>query len=295
MSENRQADTRPKKGRDLDPEDVDLGDAEDEVEDEEPADLEEEDDDSGDEGGEDDDELLEEEDGSFPGDYDSDIEDEFADFVDEELGYSEVDWDSLPEKEVDKHNEIRAKGLAELDKLKTARLSDFCRWAVARAYLDQGQDDKFHENALPLVSSKKRSPALDYTDILLAIVSRCAKRGAFEEAFTLLGELNELAPDEPLLERRFRALLTIQSGDKEAGLELLAQLAEERADSAAFLLSIGEDLCGLGLFDEALEYLEIAEDQARKSNDQELLASVEYAVQFAQRHIGYDDVLDGGR
>jgi tetratricopeptide (TPR) repeat protein len=269
MSENRQADTRPKKGRDLDPEDVDLGDAEDEVEDEEPADLEEEeeDDDSGDESGEDDDEL----------------------------GYSEVDWDSLPEKEVDKHNEIRAKGVAELDKLKTARLSDFCRWAVARAYLDQGQDDKFHENALPLVSSKKRSPALDYTDILLAIVSRCAKRGAFEEAFALLGELGELAPDEPLLERRFRALLTIQSGDKEAGLELLAQLAEERADSAAFLLSIGEDLCGLGLFDEALEYLEVAEDQARKSNDQELLASVEYAVQFAQRHIGYDDVLDGGR
>jgi tetratricopeptide (TPR) repeat protein len=219
----------------------------------------------------------------------TDLEDDFADFVDEELGYAEIDWDTLPEKEVDFHDRIRRMPQGELEKLVLDELSDFCRWAAARAYLRLGLEEPFEQTALPLIASQKRSPALDYVDILLALMGRYARRGAFNDAFDMLDLLDELAPEDDLLKERFRGILTIQHGATEEGLEQLAQLAERRPDDAYFLLSLGEDLCGLGLWEDALEYLEISEEIARSHNDQELLSSIDNAVQFAQRQIGYGD------
>ncbi len=229
---------------------------------------------------------------SFVDRYDEDIEDEFADFVDEELGYAEIDWDTLPAKDVDKHNTIRQMTLKQAKAHKLGRSSDFCRWALAKTFLGHGDIDAFHKTALPLITSKKRSPALDYVDILLALVGRQASTSNFDAAFSLLDEVSKVATDEPGLERRFRAILTIQQGDAEKGLEMLASLAEEFASDGPFLLSIGEDLCGLELWNEALEYLEIAEEFSRGKNHQELLVSIENAIQFAQRRIRYDEFAE---
>lgn len=229
---------------------------------------------------------------SFVNRYDEDIEDEFADFVDEELGYAEIDWDTLPAKEVDKHNTIRQMTLKKAKAHKLGRSSDFCRWALAKTFLGHGDIDAFHKTALPLITSKKRSPALDYVDILLALVGRKASTSNFDAAFSLLDEMPKLATDEPGLERRFRAILTIQQGDTEKGLEMLASLAEDFPSDASFLLSIGEDLCGLELWEEALEYLEVAQELSRGKTQQELLVSIENAVQFAQRRIRYDEFAE---
>ena len=224
--------------------------------------------------------------------YDEDIEDEFADFIDDELGYAEIDWDTLPEREVDRHNKIRAMNLEEVKAVKLGRISDFCRWAVSRTLLDLGDETSFFTTAVPLITSKKRSPALDYVDILLALMSRCAAREEFDQAFELLERLPDLSTNEAHLETRFRGILTIQRGDHADGLEILAQLAEKHADEPSFLLSIGEDLCGLDFPEEALEYLEIAKELTREHSDQELLASIENAIQFAQRRIRYDDAAE---
>ena len=280
-----------------DPDDIDLEKEEEEEEEDEEEDEEEEEEEEEDEEEEkrpilDPNDTIEAVEREFVVRYDEDIEDEFADFVDDELGYTEIDWDTLPEREVDRHHKIRAMNLEETKAVKLGRISDFCRWAVARTLLAHNDEAGFHEIALPLIASKKRSPALDYIDILLALMSRSANRKDFDQAFELLGRFSDLATDEAHMETRFRGILTIQRGDIADGLEILAQLAEQHANAPGFLLSIGEDLCGLHLPEEALEYLEIAKELTREQNDQELLASIESAVQYAQRCIRYDDAAE---
>ncbi|MCA9562954.1 MAG: hypothetical protein KC561_05670 [Myxococcales bacterium] len=294
----------PDDEEDLDDEDLDLEDEDlDEDEDDEEEDDEDEDEDEEDEDDErsphDEEEDDDDDENSvddppearipFEERYLDDIQDEFANFIDDELGYSDVDWDSLPEKEVDLHKEIRAMSKAQLAKVKLKGVSDFARWAVARTYLEHGDVASFIETTEPLLSSKKRSPALDYVDIALSLVSRLAQEKKFSEAEAVISKLGDLAPSEKMLQPRFAAILTIQKGDRADGLEMLAKLAEENASDLVFLLSIGEDLCGLQLWDEALEYLEIAEELARSENNKELLASAQNAASFAKRHIGYHD------
>jgi tetratricopeptide (TPR) repeat protein len=224
--------------------------------------------------------------------FEDDLEDEFEDFVDEELGYAEIDWDAIPEQEVDEHRRLRGLHAEALDGVDLNALSDFQRWAVARAYLSLGDETAFETVATPLLASKATSPALDYVDIALSIMSRKARRGDFDAAFGLLDQLRAVSSGDENLVRRFRGILKIQQGESAEGLELLAQLAESHPDDPDFLLSLGEDLCGIGLWEEAVEYLEIAEDLARERGDQDLLASIENAVQFAQRQIGFEDVKD---
>jgi len=221
---------------------------------------------------------------------DDDLEDEFVDFIDEELGYAEIDWDTLPQDEVDEHERLLEMSQEELDGVDLSELGDFARWGVARAYLAHGDEIAFETTALPLLSSKDHYPALDYVDITLALMSRKAKREDFDSAFGLLERLSDISGGDEALVKRFRGILTIQKGNAEEGLELLAQLAETQPDDPSFLLSLGEDLCGIGLWEEAVEYLEIAEELARQNSDQDLLSSIENAVQFAQRQMGFDDV-----
>ncbi len=185
--------------------------------------------------------------------FEEDLEDDFSDYIDVQLGYADVDWDSLPEKEVDEHESIRRMSRDDLDGLKTGKFNDFQRWAVARAYLGLGDDMAFQDAALPLLKSKKKHPALDYVDIALAIMNQMARRDDFNSAFGLLKKLPKLEPDDDKLPQRFEAILKIQQGKKAEGLELFAQLAETVPDDADFLLSIGEDLCGICLFEEAVE------------------------------------------
>ena len=253
------------------------------------------DEDDGGEGEDDDatDELPDEDDEDDEDDVllEDDLEDEFADFIDEELGYADVDWDTVPKKELDRHDELRLSDPDQLDGVERKGLTDLERWAAARAYLAHGDEAAFETMAKPLLATKKPSPALDYVDITLALMSRKARREDFQGAFDLLEALHKVSKDEDLV-RRFRAILTLQRGDRQEGLEMLAQLAESKPDDPYFLLSLGEDLCGIGYWEEAVEYLEIAEELARERADQDLLASIENAVQFAQRQLEFDDVVE---
>jgi tetratricopeptide (TPR) repeat protein len=221
-----------------------------------------------------------------------DVEDEFAEFIDEEMGYADIDWDSLPQKQVDEHDRVRHLPKDELANLNLDKANDLIRWAAARAYLEHGDESRFERLAEALLASKKRSKALDYVDIALALMGRQARRNDFDAAFATLDRLSAVAGHEQGLAERFRGILTIQRGDRSAGLERLAELAETRPDDPDFLLSLGEDLCGIGMWEPALEYLEIAEELARAKSDTDLLASIENAAQFAQRHLAYDDLED---
>ncbi|MBN1947584.1 MAG: hypothetical protein JW797_18090 [Bradymonadales bacterium] len=217
------------------------------------------------------------------------LPDDYWSYIDEEMGYADINPDNLPKAEVDLQAQIRGLSPSELDDLDLDTLTDYCRWGAARTYLEHGDESSFEKIALTLVNSTDRSPALDYADITLALICRMASRSDFQAAFDLLTRLGEVAPESPELVERFRGVLTIQQGRITEGLELLNQLAERYADDACFLLALGEDLCGLGQWEEALEYLEMARDIARGSNDQELLSSIDNAVQYAQRHIRYQE------
>lgn len=204
-----------------------------------------------------------------------------ADEVAAELGYAELDWATLDQANVSRHDEIIEMDLEALDDLDLDALDDLSRWAAAQAYADYDIDERFQAICLMIVRSEKQHAAIEYGEICLELANDYMLDAAWDDAVFLLPDLERHVPDDPTIRARFGAMINLLRGNIDDGLAVFQELVDEFADDAETLVTIAEDLLGCEQPAAARSVLDKAEELARSDNDAELITAIEEAREFA--------------
>ncbi|MCB9507307.1 MAG: hypothetical protein H6698_07240 [Myxococcales bacterium] len=202
--------------------------------------------------------------------------------VAEELGYSDCDWSRLPRGSAERHDAIMEMELDALEALDLASLDDLGKWAAAQCFDDFGQTDRFHELSLALVRTKKKHPALDYSEICLELFNDYLLDEQWDDAVFLLPDIERLLDDDETARARYGALVNVLRGRTDDGLAVFQELAEEYEDDALALLTLADDLLRCERVTEALSLLDKAEEIASIENDRELLDEIAESRAFAR-------------
>ncbi len=166
-----------------------------------------------------------------------DLEDDYPEYVEEELGYQWDAWDVVTTAQMRRHDAILA---GARDGLQVGELNDLERWAWARAARRAGDDAGFLAAALAILRAPTDHVAIDYRDVTVAAAIASAKAGSHGEAFELLeGGLQRWPEDQDLL--RCRALVRISEG-KSSPQDVVAEMLEGHADAPEMLFELAEDL-----------------------------------------------------
>jgi hypothetical protein len=180
---------------------------------------------------------------NFDDDYD--LEDDYEEIYLEDATYADTDWDALDPALVHLHDSILEMTQEQLLLLELPALpDDVHRWAAARAWLSHDALDTFLRITRQLLEAPNtaRSALLSYPDLRLEYALRLA-------AQDLTGALAALEPyaaepnASPLELARHRALIHLDHGDPEAGLQLMLQAAREHSPKTPRAgLDLAEDL-----------------------------------------------------
>ncbi len=207
-------------------------------------------------------------------------ENEFGDDDGSDLGYSEFDWDKLPEAEVALHEAVLEMNQDELEALDIDAQTDLVKWAIAQSWAELDDLDRFQQIAMSLIQGAAEHPALDYGEIGIELVNDFVLEERFDEARETLARVAELVPDDPHVKPRFSAIIDVLAGNEDDGMATFQHLIESADDDAMLMLAIGEDLIAVDKSDAALDVLGRAEEIARQHGDDEVVQGIEDARAF---------------
>ena len=214
--------------------------------------------------------------------FDTDDEYEFTDDLGESIGYSDFDWDDLPEGEEARHDEIIEMSLEDVRGLDLARASDLLVWAAAQVFADEEEDAEFERLALRIVSSPAPHPALDYAEIALELANDFLVEERYDDLESLLPHIERLVRDDATLTERFAALVALGKGKVEPAMRRIQKLADDNTNDPYLLAALGEDLISCGYYDEALALLDRAESLASAEHERDLESEVSAAIALAK-------------
>lgn len=154
----------------------------------------------------------------------SSIADDYPEVGVEVGAYGALDWDRLPAEKVRRHDALVAASPDEVETADLDGLSDFLRWAVARAALRGDLLDRFLEVARLILSteSDSRSALLDYDGVAIAAARALGLGGRAGDG---LDVIDQWLGDERVVGQGARRELRLQRG--------LLLLRADRADEAA--------------------------------------------------------------
>lgn len=169
-----------------------------------------------------------------------DIEDNYPEYLDDELGYAWDAWDILPADVIRRHDALVAATQSELADIDPAGLDDLDRWAYARACRRAGDIDGFLEAARLVLASEQGHRGLNYPDVYVATIQAMARAERIDEANLHLEQLRERWPEDT---RSVRLAVFVASvWDVASAREALNDAIEHHQDDAELLFEIAEDL-----------------------------------------------------
>lgn len=224
---------------------------------------------------------------NLPTEFDDDyaLEDDYQEIYLEDATYTDTDWDELDPELVHLHDTILEMSPEQLLALNLKSLQDDVhRWAAARAWLGHDNLDQFLRLAAKLLEQprEKQSKLLSYPDIRLEYALRLAS----QDMIGALAALEDYAqhPQADALElARHRALIHIDHGDPEAGLQQMIQAVREHsAKTPRAGLDLAEDLLTRERLPHAIRLLEATIEHARAHKEPDLLAEAEDLLQMCK-------------
>lgn len=198
-----------------------------------------------------------------------DIEDNYPEYLEDELGYAWDAWDVLPADVIRRHDSIVTASAHELDSIDPAALDDLDRWAYARACRRSGDVDGFLSAARLVVASKEAHHGLQYAEVFIATIGLMATEGLGDEALLHLSEFRERWPEDSRAVR-LEASVTIRQDPQKA----IDTALTDAADDADRLFEIAEDVAQLHPTG-AEQLLQAAESLARGEEATSLLLDID--------------------
>lgn len=191
-----------------------------------------------------------------------DIEDNYPDYLDDELGYVWEAWDILPADAIRRHDEIFAMGAGELRALALDQLDDLELWAYARAQRRLGDQGAFLAALRVMFIAEGKHPAIDYADARASLIEALIDAGELPDAAQHLAEARSEFPDDPAFVR-LEVHHAFAAGE-EAGAATMASTIEAHGDDAELLYELAEDFARVGRPERARELLVIARRAAER-------------------------------
>jgi tetratricopeptide (TPR) repeat protein len=188
--------------------------------------------------------------------------------IDDELGYAECDWSTLPESSVDTHDEVIGLDYDALEELDVEALDDLGKWAAAQAFDDFGDAERFQDIALRIARSSNAHPAIDYAEIALELMNDYFLEERWDDAVFLLPDVERLVPEDPTIRARIGAQISLARGRVEEGMAVFQELIDEHEDDGAYLALLAQGLFEVGHDDEGEALLEKAEEVAELTSDE---------------------------
>jgi hypothetical protein len=201
-------------------------------------------------------------------------------------GYSDLDFSTLDEKEVELHDQLLEVDWKDALKMDASKMTDLQIWALAQAigdYDPEGDEAltsqaeaRFEQLCRQLVASKAAHPALDYGGIGLILLEEMMLDERWDDAMKFLADVDRHVPEDSRVKDRFTALITILRGDEDKGFSMIQDMiaeAEEARD-ASLLYAIANDLVSIEMLEDAESILDTVGDMASLDGDDELVEMV---------------------
>lgn len=173
-----------------------------------------------------------------------DIQDDYPEFLDDQLGYAWDAWDVLGSDEIRRHDAIAASTAEELAGLDPEAMDDLDRWAFARAARRLGDADAFLRATRLLLDPKGTHRGLEYREIFAVAVQVLGEQGAFEEAELHLQVMSESWPHDTDVERLSARVAFLS--DPARGTQAFSSLLARWSDQPELLFEVATDLVALG-------------------------------------------------
>lgn len=200
------------------------------------------------------------------------VEDNYEEYLSDELGYAWGVWDRQSLAAIARHDELLNADAETVAATDPASLDDLERLALARA-AHRASDVEAELDALRLIASEPMEhPGVHYVEIFERLASRLCDESLFDEAEMMLDRLQgqEWCEHPP---NYARALVRFRS-DRTQGIEPFESLLAESPDDAELRFDLAEDLAAFGAEEHVEPLLAAAEEIARRTGIDAVLVDI---------------------
>ena len=205
------------------------------------------------------------------------IGDDYADYVDDEFGYTYHAWEVISASESARHERIRRATMAGLKDLAESMspLSDLDRWVLARRHLlDEGDEQTYFELLQPLLDGDFDHPALHYPEILLDVARRHAEQEQLDRARQLVDDLARRWPQFDDIIPLLQANLLLYGRRFDEAHRAYEEALSDEEDVIDLYIEAAEDFLRFGALELAHEWLNSAEETAHDEQDHTSLVDI---------------------
>lgn len=207
----------------------------------------------------------------------TDIEDNYADYVQDTWGYAWDAWDVLPADVIRRHDHLLKTDTA-VDTIDLASLTNFERWALV------SHDEKSVrlESLRLIISSSEDSPGLNLAEVFDFAVRAFSDEELFDEALHVEEKLVEKWPEYPglALARLYRELREGQPTEP-AVARVLENVEDTEEMKVDLWIEVAEELLALGLVSHARDVLERGRSVAIERDDRPSLLDIDLILEEA--------------
>ena len=180
------------------------------------------------------------------------------------------------ERHMDLLDDLEAREILALD---LSREGDYLLWAAAQSLEEQGWVGEAIALLRRIGRGPERSPALRYPEIRLRLQDLLRERGDYDEALSVLEEIEREDPERRETCRERRAEVMILLGRIDEGLELFEAAVRATPDDPWIHLSAAWALIRVGGYDDAMTWIARAERGARRLEDEEEIGGIDAEVE----------------
>lgn len=201
-----------------------------------------------------------------------DIEDNYTEYLDDELGYAWGVWDRLTGKEISAHDEILHASPHKTDSIDPAGLNDLDRLAYMHACRRSGDGDGVVAALRLVLSEPMEHTGVDYPEVFERFITELSRRQEFDEARHALERLQ--SSDWEWSRTPYLAALLAAREDRTSAVEAFRGLLDDAPDDPELRYDVAEDLWELGEREVARAILEEAAEVARQTGDDAVLVDI---------------------
>jgi len=241
--------------------------------------------------------------------YQRSIEDNYERYFEESAGYAYDAFDRLSPALLLEHDRCREATREQLGALSPEPTSAIGRWAMARAWLDCGQPDKFLALAKGLIEGRADDERghLNYLEILELASMVALKEGEPQVVTSLLeqwrarepkpakggdpGEKAALLKREREALERLHALIALDAGQEADAQRRYEALHKERPDDSELAVELAGELTQWGHLVLASSWLDRAEQIARRTGTRVVLVDIALMRETHQQRQATDGSL----
>ena len=208
-----------------------------------------------------------------------DIIDVDSDDMGEDLGYTEFDWDKLPQQDVAEHDRIIELTAADARSLNRDSLTDLQLWAVAQVLADDEDVDGYQAIVHQLVFNGREHPAIDYASIAGDLLMSAILGEVSINARDVLARLHDLCDPDDATPQVSEGLVLYAEGNIEQAMAAYQAVLDDFEDDLFVYLQVADHFALLGRFADAREVLDKADEIARTEKDDEMIVWINAARQ----------------